>query len=82
MGDVDVEKSLNNLRKCRKRNGDKTSSCPTPKVQLKRHDDHSLVVILDLMSLYRLYTILKHLSFILLSSILNQSLLRQCQMLF
>ena len=55
-----------------KRNGDKISPCQTPKVQLKRHDDPSLVVILDLIYWYRLYIILKHLPFILLSNILYQ----------
>ena len=60
-----------------KRNGDKISPCQTPKVQLKRHDDPSLVVILDLIYWYRLYIILKHLPFILLSNILYQSPLRQ-----
>ena len=60
-----------------KRNGDKISPCQTPKVQLKKHDDPSLVVILDLISWYRLNIILKHLPFILLSNILNQSPLRQ-----
>ena len=58
-------------------NDDKISPCQTPKVLLKRHDDPSLVVILDLVSWYRLYKILKHLPFILLSYILNQTPLRQ-----
>ena len=65
------------FKKMQKRNSDKISPCQTPKVQLKRHDDPSLVVILDLLSWYRLYIILKHLPFILLSNILNQSPLRQ-----
>ena len=65
------------FKKMQKRNSDQISPGQTSKVQLKRHDDSSLVVILDLISWYRLYIILKHLPFILLSNILNQSPLRQ-----